>query len=328
VTTLDIERPELEVADENLGQVALPDPVSWAARAGAITLDVLPGAAVLATAGLAALAMPTYGPRWWTCVAVGSIAILWTGVNRTVLPAIWGYSLGRAMFDIRVTARDGGVVGPWWLLMRDVAHLLDTALLIGWLWPLWDARRGTFADMVSRTQARRRHAPDTDRPSPRLAAALMLAAASVCGALALLSYTAVGQHDTAVSQARNQVVANGPNMIEQLLSYRPDSIAADFDRARTLVSDGYRPQLAAQQQAIQKANPVRNKYWVVKSSVLDATPHAVSMLLFLEGERGNVPDLRYITASVRARFIDPGNSVWRVDSLDIVTAPQSSERKP
>ena len=52
------------------------------------------------------------------------------------------------------------------LMLRELAHLLDTAaLFIGWLWPLWDRRRRTFADLLLRTEvhgvepAAARHAP-------------------------------------------------------------------------------------------------------------------------------------------------------------------------
>jgi hypothetical protein len=36
--------------------------------------------------------------------------------------------------------------------VRDFAHLLDVLSLgLGYLWPLWDARRQTFADKVVRS---------------------------------------------------------------------------------------------------------------------------------------------------------------------------------
>ena len=50
--------------------------------------------------------------------------------------------------------RDGEAIGPWGLLLRDLAHLLDTVSVVGWLWPLWDSRRRTFADMLLRTEVR------------------------------------------------------------------------------------------------------------------------------------------------------------------------------
>ena len=38
--------------------------------------------------------------------------------------------------------------------VRDIAHILDSiicGLPIGWLWPLWDAKRQTWADKVMKT---------------------------------------------------------------------------------------------------------------------------------------------------------------------------------
>ena len=49
-------------------------------------------------------------------------------------------------------------------MLRDIAHLIDTApLFIGWLWPLWDSRGRTFADMVTRTEVRRVEGERPDR---------------------------------------------------------------------------------------------------------------------------------------------------------------------
>ena len=76
---------------------------------------------------------------------VGAVVFLAMAINRLLLPATTGWSLGRSVFGIRVVRRDGSPAGPWLLLLRDLAHLLDTAaLFIGWFWPLWDSRRRTL----------------------------------------------------------------------------------------------------------------------------------------------------------------------------------------
>lgn len=36
-------------------------------------------------------------------------------------------------------------------LLRDVAHILDAILCVGFLWPLWDRKRQTFADEIMST---------------------------------------------------------------------------------------------------------------------------------------------------------------------------------
>ena len=119
---------------------ATPDPVpaSWAARAGAMLVDTLPGAGVVATAALLALATPADDAMRWVFTAVGALALFAMAVNRLVLPHAIGWTLGRALFGLRVAHRSGSPVGVVRLAVRELAHLLDTlALGVGWLWPLY-----------------------------------------------------------------------------------------------------------------------------------------------------------------------------------------------
>jgi uncharacterized RDD family membrane protein YckC len=64
-----------------------------------------------------------------------------------------GASIGKQCMNLMVVsehdARPIGVFRTW---VRSWAHLLDLVTLgIGYLWPLWDRRRQTFADMVMNT---------------------------------------------------------------------------------------------------------------------------------------------------------------------------------
>lgn len=304
------------------------DPARWTLRAGALALDTLPGIAVLATTALVTLSVPLHGLWWWVCVSTGAAAILWTAFNRLLLPIVDGRSLGRAVFGIAVVDRNGEPVGLRRLLLRDLAHLLDTAAMFaGRLWPLWDSRRRTFADRLSHTESRLVQTRRADRNLRRLAAAVVLTAAGLCALMAVISYTVVRRHDQSVTAAGAQVAAQGPGMVSQMLSYHPETIRADFDRAQSLATDHYRAELAAQQQAVQKAKPVHSEYWVTSSAVLSATPDRVTMLLFLQGEQGALPDQRYITASVRAIF-ESGAAGWRVNDLAVVTEPRTAEAQP
>jgi Mce-associated membrane protein len=325
VTLIETE-PRAVTASEDATPAVL---ASWPTRAGALCLDVLPGAAVLATTALAALSVPLRGRWWWVCVSIGAAAVIWTGFNRLLLPGASGQSLGRKTFGIAVVRPDASAVGPWTLLLRDMVHLLDTApVFTGWLWPLRDARRRTFADMLLRTESHALQAHGTDARARRRAAAAVLTAASLCAVHAALSYTVVHQQDRSNAEASAEIAAQGPHMVEQILSYHPETIQADFDRARSLTTDSYRGQLSAQQQAVQKAGPVRNEYWVTNSSVLAATQGRATMLLFLQGQRGAPPNQRYITASVRVSFVQSRSAPWRVDDLAVVTNPQPVQAKP
>ncbi len=66
-------------------------------------------------------------------------------------------------------------------------------------------------------------------------------------------YQTVYRHDRAVEQARTEIAEQGPRIVEQMLSYGTATVQDDFAKAQSLATDGYRPQLIAQQQAVQKA---------------------------------------------------------------------------
>lgn len=294
----------------------------WHVRVGAFAIDVLPVVAVAATMALVSFTVPAGGVWWWVFIAVIGVVILLMLVNRLLLPTVTGWSLGRNLFGIAVVHRDGAAVGPWWLLLRDLAHLLDTASVVGWLWPLWDSRRRTFADLLSGTEVRR---VERDEPQPnirRWAAVAVLTAAALCLGGAAVSYLAVYSRDRAADRTRAQVALQGPKIVAQMLTYDPKTLHDDFARAQSLATDRYRGQLAAQQDVVQKGNPAINEYWPMDSSILTAAPDRATMLLFLQGRRGAPPDERYISATVRVTFAKGGDDRWRVDDLTVLTKPR------
>lgn len=310
------------VAPEHAGD----RPASWAARAGAFVVDVLVGLGVVAAFVLVAWSTAQRDWLWWLCVSAAAVVLLSVVVNRLLLPSVTGWSLGRALMGIVVVRRDGTAVGPWRLLVRDIAHLLDTlALFIGWLWPLWDRRGRTFADLLTRTEVRRRE------PAPPRAGRAALIAVSVAAVLAVaaagLGYTVVYRNDFRTGQAREQIAVEGPNIVEEMLSYDPATLQADFDKAQSLVTDGYRPQLVAQQQAIvangKKSPIIANDYWVTNSAVLSSTEHDATMLILMQGQRGVAPNMRTITATVKVNFQKSGDGKWQVGALSVLAKPKS-----
>jgi Mce-associated membrane protein len=294
----------------------------WDLRAAAFAVDALPCLAAAATMALVAWTVDQHPVWWWACVSVAGLAILLMLVNRLLLPTVTGWSLGRGLFGIGVVRGDGAAIGPWGLLLRDLAHLLDTVSLVGWLWPLWDSRCRTFADMLLGTEVRRL---DADEAPPRLrrwTVVAVLTAAVVCVVGAAVSYLVVYSRDRASDQTRAQIAARGPKMVAQMLTYDPKSLRDDFARARSLATDKYRDQLAAQQDVVQKGNPVINEYWPTDGSVQSATPDRATMLLFLQGRRGVGPDERGISATVRVEFAKGADQHWRVDDLTVLTRPK------
>jgi Mce-associated membrane protein len=141
---------------------------SWQARAGALGLDVALGVGVLAVLAPLVVTAPQRGWLWWIYIIASAVIVLLVLANRWLLPTIAGWSLGRAVVGIRVVRRgDDEPAGFVRLMVRDVAHLLDTALLfIGWLWPLWDSRHRTFADLLLRTEVHRVEPPRKSSPPP------------------------------------------------------------------------------------------------------------------------------------------------------------------
>jgi Mce-associated membrane protein len=297
---------------------------SWPARAGALAVDLLPGVAVITTMALLALTAPQGGWLWWVFTASAVLALLATVVNRWLLPSLTGWSMGRALFGIRVATRSGDPAGSARLLLRDVTHLLDTAsLFVGWLWPLWDRHNRTFADLLVRTEARTAEPPQGN--VRRIAGIAFLVAALLCAAGAGLGYQSVYRHERAVEKTRTEIAEQGPRIVEQMLSYGTGTLQDDFARAQSLATNGYRPQLVAQQQAVQKAGVTANEYWAVSSAVLSASPQQAAMLLALQGQRGADPNnLKFITATVRVDFERSGDGHWRVANLTVLKRPQTN----
>jgi Mce-associated membrane protein len=270
---------------------------------------------------------------WWLCVVAAGLVVLAIVVNRLLLPAVTGWSLGRALFGLRVLRRDGSAPGPWRLLVRDIAHLLDTAaLFVGWLWPLWDSRHRTWADLLTGTEVHRTGVHRTGvhrtgtRPerAARLTVVVVATAALVAIGAAALSYVVVYQSDLRLAQAREELAVQGPEVVEGMLSYDVPTLQADFERARGLVTDGYREQLIAQQEVISESGAVTNEYWTANSAVLTNTDDRGTMLLALQGQRGAAPEPRFITATVRVDF-EKSQGQWRVAALTVLASPRTPE---
>jgi uncharacterized RDD family membrane protein YckC len=72
----------------------------------------------------------------------------------------WGYrqgktgsTIGKSMLKFKVVSeKTWQPIGFGMSIVRQIAHVVDGALCyIGYLWPLWDAKRQTFADKIMTT---------------------------------------------------------------------------------------------------------------------------------------------------------------------------------
>ena len=138
---------------------------SWGRRLAAYLLDELvalgPFMVVLLVGGIITLASGNQdGPSG--ALALG-IAIAF-GVTWLLIWPVWiwnfwvrqgrtGRSLAKGWLGLRVvSADDGQPIGVQRAIGRDLCHtFIDAWAYLGFLWPLWDARRQTFADMIVRT---------------------------------------------------------------------------------------------------------------------------------------------------------------------------------
>jgi Mce-associated membrane protein len=304
------------------------DLAAWHIRAAALAVDVVPGVAVVATMALVWSSVPWGSTWWWVSISVLEGAALVTMVNRAILPATLGWSVGRGLLGLEVVRPDGGAVGVGRLMSRELAHLLDTlSVCVGWLWPLWDSRKRTFADLLARTEVRwvatDRRPADIRRRSAIVAGVAML----LCVVGAAVSTFAIYLPDRASEQTRDAVKAQGPKIVAQILTYEAKSLKDDFARAQSLTSDKYRPELVKRQESVQKGAPAVNEYWVTNSSVLSAAPNSATMLLFMQGRRADAGGDRPITATVQVSFVKGADGRWLVDNLDVVTKPKPAPAK-
>lgn len=84
-------------------------------------------------------------------VAVGVLLVLAFFVwNICLRQGRTGYTIGKSMIGIQLIKESTGQpIGAGMAFVRYLCHFFDSLLCyIGWLWPLWDAKRQTFADKI------------------------------------------------------------------------------------------------------------------------------------------------------------------------------------
>jgi uncharacterized RDD family membrane protein YckC len=87
---------------------------------------------------------------------VGTLIMLagmvWTVYNRWFVAGRTGQSLGKRVMGIRLVGEPSDApIGPMNAFIRDMVHVLDGMAYVGYLWPLWDEKKQTFADKIMRT---------------------------------------------------------------------------------------------------------------------------------------------------------------------------------
>lgn len=163
----------------------VPNPNSytpWSDRAVAFLIDQLPIAAILVVAygvvligGLALVGTSqpqctstgsyvdcssNTGPSGAVAVVMGLVTLVM--FTLPLVFAIWNYgykqgttgqSIGKKVMKFKVVSESTGQpIGFGMSLVRQIAHIADSAICyVGYLFPLWDAKRQTFADKIMST---------------------------------------------------------------------------------------------------------------------------------------------------------------------------------
>ena len=141
---------------------------SWLPRVGATLLDWLMTAAIPVVGLIIILASsnpgttdPTTGVTTGASVSGIAVAIALLLYVAGFAFSLWqlyrqgttGQTIGKRVVGLRVIREsDGHYTGFGMAFVRSLAHILDgLACYIGFLWPLWDAKKQTFADKVCGT---------------------------------------------------------------------------------------------------------------------------------------------------------------------------------
>ena len=138
------------------GAAPAVDYASWGQRVGGYFVDslvVLPFYIVGLVFGRGtdeATGLPTFNAVY-SIFALLAFAV--SAYNRWYQAGKTGQSWGRKALGIKlISEQTGQPIGGGMAFVRDLAHILDSlACYIGWLFPIWDAKRQTFADKVMKT---------------------------------------------------------------------------------------------------------------------------------------------------------------------------------
>ncbi|MEU7131886.1 RDD family protein [Streptomyces sp. NPDC046261] len=150
-----------------------PPLAGWGSRVGATLLDgligsllpiigVVAGAVMMAVAADNADCVTTTNESVSVCesdpaVLVPGIAVMGVSLLVAVFLGFWmmyrqgktGQTPGKKALGISVVReRDGLPIGFGMTFVRNLCHILDGFFYLGYLWPLWDEKKQTFADKI------------------------------------------------------------------------------------------------------------------------------------------------------------------------------------
>ncbi|MFG2998668.1 RDD family protein [Streptomyces sp. NPDC048340] len=133
----------------------MPPLAHWGLRVGAYLLDLLIIAGPMFALGFIDLAMAEDAAAADPGVFffIGMIYAIGMGFFQLYKEGSTGQTIGKKVVGIslRIEA-DGSTLGFGKAFLRKLAHIVDgLPCNLGWLWPLWDAKKQTFADKICST---------------------------------------------------------------------------------------------------------------------------------------------------------------------------------
>ncbi|MFE9934045.1 RDD family protein [Streptomyces sp. NPDC005533] len=134
----------------------MPPLAHWGLRVGAYLLDALIiGGPMYALAGIGAAIAggDSDSAAAGVLSLIGMLYALGMAFFQLYKEGTTGQTTGKKVVGISLHKEaDGATLGFGMAFVRKLAHILDgIPCYLGWLWPLWDAKKQTFADKVCNT---------------------------------------------------------------------------------------------------------------------------------------------------------------------------------
>ena len=134
----------------------------WGSRVGAYLIDVLVTLPGLILVWIGAAQMSSSLSTDPTAPAPSMPITYWLGLLLMLAISVWnlglrqgatGQSIGKKVIGIKLIGEaTGQPIGAGMSIARMFVHIIDgLPCYIGYLWPLWDAKRQTFADKILST---------------------------------------------------------------------------------------------------------------------------------------------------------------------------------
>ncbi len=145
------------------GPVGMPAFAGWGSRLAAYLIDTVISSVPIVIAVAIAAAMTSVDPASGAATLPTGASV---GIGLLYLTSfalgIWNYvfrqgrtgqTVGKGVLGIKlVGAATGQPIGAGMSFVRSLAHIVDALpCYIGFLWPLWDEKKQTFADKIMNT---------------------------------------------------------------------------------------------------------------------------------------------------------------------------------